>query len=428
MEISVLILVFIILMSLLTRATSENLVPINSTGQLLLSCGIKLNDGFIHVLFSRGSLVPNESDLVLTASEEKVSIILACGARLVNKATSIIASCDLTLPVATNFLSTQIAIKVKLFSNGAAHLRALALTADGSSTTASASKPTSLLKNELPLLFRFERIQESLHTLVFNNNVRLRLASEYRSGSDGGSHLPLDSDGDVLPVYTSTRLWPAAYALTKIIVKISYLLKEKRILELGAGIGVPGLISAKLGAASVVLSDLPNALPNIEINAIANNLSSPLVRTVALDWYQPSESSISEEVFDVLLAADCVFWPHLFTPFLNVVQHFFTVSSSIILLLTITKRLDRVENFLLELHARAKIKHWHIVGPLVPSSLSMPTNTDFFAISPSSPRSLSVLSEVEKVLTFLDNGGPTLSVHLDNQGQLRPESPLLLLE
>ena len=40
------------------------------------------------------------------------------------------------------------------------------------------------------------------------------------------------------------------------------------------------------------------------------------VRVVALDWTKPLPDAVANETFDVVLAADCVYWPNLFAPLL----------------------------------------------------------------------------------------------------------------
>ena len=59
--------------------------------------------------------------------------------------------------------------------------------------------------------------------------------------------------------------------------------RGKRVLELGAGGGLPGLVCAAAGAAHVVLSDLPEALPRLRRGVRQNDLSKN-VAVKALDW------------------------------------------------------------------------------------------------------------------------------------------------
>ena len=68
------------------------------------------------------------------------------------------------------------------------------------------------------------------------------------------------------PMITGGTVWDSAILLAWWIIKHPDVILQKRVAELGAGTGVPGLIAAKLGASEVVLTDLPTMVPLIERN------------------------------------------------------------------------------------------------------------------------------------------------------------------
>lgn len=110
------------------------------------------------------------------------------------------------------------------------------------------------------------------------------------------------------------QLWPAATFLCK------YLEAHRdevfpngrcRVLELGAGIGLCGLLAALHGH-SVVLTDLPEALPGLQENIERNNLQGR-ASAVQLAWGTDDhlQPEIDVEHTDVVLVADCVYWPEV---------------------------------------------------------------------------------------------------------------------
>jgi predicted nicotinamide N-methyase len=110
-------------------------------------------------------------------------------------------------------------------------------------------------------------------------------------GSGGGG---VDVNGTLVTVEgrqadTTTEfgdeVWPGAAALAQSLAPggvFAGAVRGKRVLELGAGGGLPGLVCAAAGAASVVLSDLPEALPRLRRGVRQNNLANVVVK--ALDW------------------------------------------------------------------------------------------------------------------------------------------------
>jgi predicted nicotinamide N-methyase len=82
------------------------------------------------------------------------------------------------------------------------------------------------------------------------------------------------------------ELWPAAAALAEFLLARAPLAGED-VLELGAGLGIPGIAAALAGARSVVFTDyFEEALALAAENARLNGLAR--VETRLLDWRRPA--------------------------------------------------------------------------------------------------------------------------------------------
>lgn len=98
--------------------------------------------------------------------------------------------------------------------------------------------------------------------------------------------------------------WGSALVLSKRLEKNPNLL-QGRVIELGAGTGLCGLVAAKLGY-TVLLTDLPGIVPNLRINVSRN--AGINVDVAALDWSRP-ETFNMEHTFDTILVSDPVYTP-----------------------------------------------------------------------------------------------------------------------
>ncbi|KXS11176.1 hypothetical protein M427DRAFT_73145 [Gonapodya prolifera JEL478] len=86
-------------------------------------------------------------------------------------------------------------------------------------------------------------------------------------GKRGGREIVIEED--VLPG-CGGRTWESAFLLTSYLTRHPAVVRQKRVLELGCGTGVVGLVAAGLGAREVVLTDLECMLDvarrNVEVN------------------------------------------------------------------------------------------------------------------------------------------------------------------
>lgn len=110
------------------------------------------------------------------------------------------------------------------------------------------------------------------------------------------------------------EIWPSSIALSQYIAKSGGLI-DKEILELGCGVGLPGLVANAEGA-KVTLSDFQeDALRIVELNWIVN--FGELPRTMILDWRTPP----SNLKFETVIASDVVYEQSLFKPVLNTLKN-----------------------------------------------------------------------------------------------------------
>jgi len=101
--------------------------------------------------------------------------------------------------------------------------------------------------------------------------------------------------------------------------------KDARVIELGAGCGLPGLLMGHFKAKQVVLTDIAQCVELLNENIEGNKLEAN-VTAAALNWTSPVDAKLITEKFgrdfDYILAADTVYHPDLVLPFYNLLKHF----------------------------------------------------------------------------------------------------------
>jgi predicted nicotinamide N-methyase len=92
------------------------------------------------------------------------------------------------------------------------------------------------------------------------------------------------------------RVWSSAPRLSASLAARPSLLTGKAVLELGAGLGLVGLVASRLGAASVVLSEapLPGLLKQLCANAALQPTNGCSVSVRSLLWEDDSETLLDD--------------------------------------------------------------------------------------------------------------------------------------
>lgn len=112
-------------------------------------------------------------------------------------------------------------------------------------------------------------------------------------------------------------LWPSAIALSKYIVQSGLVKSGTKVLEIGCGLGLPGIVAGKLGAEVTFTDYLPEPLAFAEHNWKLNAGKDATFRL--LDWRNPDPSFAGE----IVLAADVAYerksFDHLINAFRNLI-------------------------------------------------------------------------------------------------------------
>lgn len=133
---------------------------------------------------------------------------------------------------------------------------------------------------------------------------------------------------EVLDPQFGMYVWPCAVVLAQFLWKRRYELKNKSILELGAGVSLPGVLAARLGA-SVLLSDgahLPGCLGNGRRSCEANGLRD--VPVLGLSWGHVSPRLLSLPPLHLILGSDVFYDPQDFESVLVTVAFLFRKNPS----------------------------------------------------------------------------------------------------
>lgn len=151
-------------------------------------------------------------------------------------------------------------------------------------------------------------------------------------------------------------VWDAAVVLAEYLETNPHMVKDKKILELGAGTGLAGMVAAHLGATTTI-TDRETALKylvdNVRTNFQQDKQSQPKIK--ALDWGKDLQKFKPE--YDLIIGADIIYIEDTFDDLLKTLIHLNSCLSRTLLSCRI--RYDRDTRFLkmLETHFNVKLLH-----------------------------------------------------------------------
>ena len=109
--------------------------------------------------------------------------------------------------------------------------------------------------------------------------------------------------------HVGLQLWRGALLLAAAVVARRSELKDRRVVELGGGVGLVSIVAAKCGQCGMVrLTDVDDeaVLALARENVALNGCTADAVEVAALDWARFPEAAGGTEV-DVILAADVIY-------------------------------------------------------------------------------------------------------------------------
>ncbi|XP_066562456.1 methyltransferase like 21e isoform X2 [Amia ocellicauda] len=121
-------------------------------------------------------------------------------------------------------------------------------------------------------------------------------------------------------------LWPSALVLCYFLEtnQDKYNLKDKNVMELGAGTGLVSIVTSMLGA-KVTSTDLPDVLGNLHYNVSRNTKDRcrHTPRVTELTWGKDLEKNFPRDSchYDYIMAADVVYSHPYLQELLNTFQH-----------------------------------------------------------------------------------------------------------
>lgn len=104
-------------------------------------------------------------------------------------------------------------------------------------------------------------------------------------------------------------VWPCSPVLAQYLWFNREHIKGKRILEIGAGTGLPGIVAALLGSRVTLSDSSPLGLKHCQRNVEANGLTANEVPVVGISWGLFNPALFQLGPIDIILGSDCFYDP-----------------------------------------------------------------------------------------------------------------------
>ncbi len=121
------------------------------------------------------------------------------------------------------------------------------------------------------------------------------------------------------------KVWPSSLALTSFLKKEIHLVEGKKVLEIGAGTGLPSFAVSHLAESMIISDHAAEAVELMEKNIQYLGLSN--AKAMCLDWnHFPDDIQA-----DIVLLSDVNYAPEQFEALLELIQRFLQQGSTVII-------------------------------------------------------------------------------------------------
>jgi len=153
---------------------------------------------------------------------------------------------------------------------------------------------------------------------------------------------------------TGQVIWPAAWVLSKFILRNIELFSGKSVLEVGSGIGVTGLLASQINNSVCVLTDSNEYVMDIlRQNVALNSSKAPSCSCMKLDWGNEGDMQnilqFQPSGFDVIIGSDVVFWQVSIIPLLQTVSKLLNQNHNSMFILCYQSRANNTDLYLLQI-------------------------------------------------------------------------------
>mmetsp|Transcript_32176 Transcript_32176/g.42428 ORF Transcript_32176/g.42428 Transcript_32176/m.42428 type:complete len:281 (+) Transcript_32176:111-953(+) len=149
---------------------------------------------------------------------------------------------------------------------------------------------------------------------------------------------------------TGLKIWPGADMICRYLYSHKDELKGKSVLELGAGVGLNGLLAAALGSRPVVLTDInelslrcleKNVQANFPQNSVDVHFSRLEWGTTCKDDHLVEESS--SKGFDLIIGSEVAYSVQSVSPLIQTIERYLSKAEDAVCVLSHASRFEAVE-------------------------------------------------------------------------------------